>query len=259
MDSVSLLWCCKRSHDGVLVVLVAEVEQVGTMITARLDLKSAVAPHSPTTDTLSLFNYSWMSTLRYNSRRGNKSQFSGTEKTPLDFSSEFCCTVQAGGWKRGVKRRKGSVGARNNGLFTLRTYAGRQGTSGTVAFDNTVFEMPGMPATGTEPSLLLFSRGWSSGCTGLRRNHFIQRESGGLTARIIDSDSTECSSPNPNGLACTPPPGPFWVPVPSPTLQWNETTLDPDGGVWGGWLRIGAEAGTRTTVPAKNEFNPGGP
>ena len=58
MDSVSLLWCSKRSHRGVLVVLVAvEVEQVGTMITARLDLKSP-APPSPATDTLSLFNYS---------------------------------------------------------------------------------------------------------------------------------------------------------------------------------------------------------
>jgi hypothetical protein len=58
MDSVSLLWCSKRSHDGVLVVLVAvEVEQVGT-IAARLDLKPPAAPPSPTTDTLSLFNYS---------------------------------------------------------------------------------------------------------------------------------------------------------------------------------------------------------
>jgi len=57
MDSVSLLWCSKRSHDGVLVVLVAvEVEQVGT-ITARLDLKSP-APPSPATDTLILFNHS---------------------------------------------------------------------------------------------------------------------------------------------------------------------------------------------------------
>ncbi len=40
MDFVSLLWCSKRSHDGVLIVLVAvevEQERVGT-VAARLQL-----------------------------------------------------------------------------------------------------------------------------------------------------------------------------------------------------------------------------
>jgi hypothetical protein len=88
MDSVSLLWCSKRSHGGVLVVLVAvEVEHIGT-ITARLDLKSPAAPPSPTTDTLSLFNYGECLRCVVTSEGETNRNFL-TMRIPPDFSSEF--------------------------------------------------------------------------------------------------------------------------------------------------------------------------